>query len=868
MAFRSSSSSSASFTASVDAPAATLLNYPETLSFNPFQAPPTNLLALTSLQAPSLTQILPISHAPQFLSHLISFNDTELWFVAVDEQDRLKSLITHQITTDPMGDTLALCHQFPLMMKTEPNGLILLYFYVKVTVGDDATAPEEECVLFVWDENDSSGVGYDAHKVSKDQSLFIRHVWPNQKYHKLWAIALREDLRSEERYLVAEAEFSYVGRGNNKYDTVVKRDDDSVMYFQEYQLPIVFHGDTQRDWTSFFLKIDDTWNMATIHFVDGDEEAFSRKELTIEDMLPDDQKTASFDDYPFVFATSDSPPQLVMSDGLEHVFKVHTFNHEVTQTELSESFFVDNSTMIFKSLKEEKTIVYKCSPSSCAELTRAVEDEEAEIPISFSTDAAFYHADFTWNFFTHYDPLTNQELDSLQFFHVTQDKEVLTYNLKGNLSSPKNLIEDQDVKYLFSVGHGVVLKSNTDESAYFLVHPSNTRSSELVTTNLTIPNKKVLSVFPHPDHTSIIVVAKSDNDDVFIHYTSVSFAQGCSPACNTYGTRGSCNLATLQCDCLPGFEGDNCFDCQEADMIGVQCNFLCNDTNCLHGQCNEDKGLCECFSDIINGFWKDADSGNLHCSVCQTSHFDENDNCTSCREGWTNGVSDLCEVPVCFGIAGNNVSTVCAGHGSCSAPNRCECDQSAFAVDFWSGIDCSKATCFGYPADNPNACHGNGLCTGWNICECNSGFFGLDCDTFQPTRSTGLLIGIAAALGGTQLILIAGLILYTCGSYIRGGVSPSRGGRKFSVISGRRPVNLDIFSDGELLIDEEEDNLDNDFLRNEDLVEENQAESENQKQGQFDDEPEKKPTARPDASLDEDFGLNTDSDDDSQLILV
>ncbi len=71
----------------------------------------------------------------------------------------------------------------------------------------------------------------------------------------------------------------------------------------------------------------------------------------------------------------------------------------------------------------------------------------------------------------------------------------------------------------------------------------------------------------------------------------------------------------------------------------------------------------------------------------------------------------------CYGVKSDNVA-VCSGHGSCTAPDECKCDNG------WLGIDCSITHCFGVTSNLPNVCSGKGKCVRRNKCHCEEGFCG------------------------------------------------------------------------------------------------------------------------------------------------
>ncbi len=74
----------------------------------------------------------------------------------------------------------------------------------------------------------------------------------------------------------------------------------------------------------------------------------------------------------------------------------------------------------------------------------------------------------------------------------------------------------------------------------------------------------------------------------------------------------------------------------------------------------------------------------------------------------------------CYDVKSDN-EAVCSGHGSCTAPDECKCDNG------WMGIDCSITHCFGVTSNLLNVCSGKGKCVRRNKCHCEEGFCGHKC---------------------------------------------------------------------------------------------------------------------------------------------
>ncbi len=92
-----------------------------------------------------------------------------------------------------------------------------------------------------------------------------------------------------------------------------------------------------------------------------------------------------------------------------------------------------------------------------------------------------------------------------------------------------------------------------------------------------------------------------------------------------------------------------------------------------------------------------------------------------CNDGWT---GHDCSIASCFDVMSNETSVVCSGHGSCIAPDNCTCD------DGWIESNCSIPSivpCFGIYSDDTYVCSGHGSCIGEDRCKCDNGWMGVDC---------------------------------------------------------------------------------------------------------------------------------------------
>ncbi|KAG2377861.1 hypothetical protein C9374_008946 [Naegleria lovaniensis] len=91
-----------------------------------------------------------------------------------------------------------------------------------------------------------------------------------------------------------------------------------------------------------------------------------------------------------------------------------------------------------------------------------------------------------------------------------------------------------------------------------------------------------------------------------------------------------------------------------------------------------------------------------------------------CATGWT---GPFCDIPICWNKLATN-SSVCSGHGNCTAPNTCSCIQG------YSSLECTDYTCYGLRSTDTNVCSGNGDCSSPDNCTCRPKYMGDRCQEY------------------------------------------------------------------------------------------------------------------------------------------
>jgi hypothetical protein len=200
--------------------------------------------------------------------------------------------------------------------------------------------------------------------------------------------------------------------------------------------------------------------------------------------------------------------------------------------------------------------------------------------------------------------------------------------------------------------------------------------------------------------------------------------------CQNCSGVGTCNGLTGLCNCPTLYRGSRC----EMTCPDNAAGHVCND----HGTCNS-AGVCECFSDATNGFWKLGSTAldNQICAECQDDYRGSPTCTKACpkRMATVGGVTKL---------------WICSGAGVCSN-GACFCDSSSCgetceiaANTGECALPCASPNQWGASCSHVCTCvAGRGTCSagrgGDGSCRCLGGFVGanceIECDGNKPNPS-------------------------------------------------------------------------------------------------------------------------------------
>lgn len=708
-----------------------------------------------------------------FDSHLLVLNKKYLFYL--DGENKLY----HHIDLD-FENEIELCSEMPIMRNEEKNGAKLLYFFLKEAANNEVFKNNQDnfnnldtsfrCVLMIWDENEASEEVKEAFKVDFEKEIWVHKSIISQKFKTQWFISTLRFKSSP--YLLVKASYQFLVDQKSIYNRILRKNNQTYFEFDEYTYPLIYREENQKSFVllikekiidiNSMLKnelLDDSYKWVYINFndnisIDDEVELFN---FTI-NLDRFDKYLDSFELYPFIFLISNNNSYIIASNGLNSSL-VGTINETISNDLFIQNTIILNSTTLLTSIQNEGFIMhYLCSfENGC---TRTLDQFR---------NSTLYVSDFNWNFFpTDYESLSSNELDSMpKLLHMNSiDNGTQLIDLDFQLNSTIPLSPPGSM-FLFSIGRGIIFSIDNN---YYISYPENNFIQKI---KISLGDLIINSISPHLNHKSLFIIAQHTNyqneimnikwnykevhekiSDIYIYYGKISFARGCFPACNIFGSQ-DCNLNTLSCECKKKFIGDGCYDCEEEDTIGEQCNYKCNLDTCIHGKCNKDIGICECNFDNNHGFWKDeANQNTTHCTECYYERYNISSSCTKCQNGW-DLKGNQCILPICYGL--NNLSKdVCSGNGICTQPDKCQCIKNSFGEPIWISSDCSIPTCFQISANNDKVCNGNGKCQGWNYCQCNEGYSGQLCEKIITIResfiwnmlisSTFLLIEMISAI--------------------------------------------------------------------------------------------------------------------------
>ncbi|XP_033613974.1 platelet endothelial aggregation receptor 1 [Fukomys damarensis] len=212
----------------------------------------------------------------------------------------------------------------------------------------------------------------------------------------------------------------------------------------------------------------------------------------------------------------------------------------------------------------------------------------------------------------------------------------------------------------------------------------------------------------------------------------------CVPVCAQECVHGRC-VAPNQCQCVPGWRGDDCSSACAPEMWGLHCDQPChcgNSSSCdpVSGACSCPSGLQppDCLQPCTPGRYGPA--CQFQCQ-CHGAPCDPQTGACLCPPGRT---GPSCDVSCPWGTAGfscpptypcQNGGVFQARRGSCSCPPG------------WTGAVCSLPCPEGLHGPNCSQecrCHNGGLCDRFSgQCRCAPGYTGDRCREECPVGSFG-----------------------------------------------------------------------------------------------------------------------------------
>uniref|UniRef100_A0A7S1KPU2 EGF-like domain-containing protein n=1 Tax=Percolomonas cosmopolitus TaxID=63605 RepID=A0A7S1KPU2_9EUKA len=167
-------------------------------------------------------------------------------------------------------------------------------------------------------------------------------------------------------------------------------------------------------------------------------------------------------------------------------------------------------------------------------------------------------------------------------------------------------------------------------------------------------------------------------------------------------------------------------------ILGTRSTFIVTNDNMTHIVGKNDGyslgGTTSTYDSIVplfgTGFVKGRSVVSLSTSSTH-SVFIVEDNCFQ-----TGHVGPNCQIASCSAVLSNE-SSVCSSHGSCIAPESCNC------LEDYDGSNCELHTCYGVMNTNSSVCSAHGTCIDSDHCKCVDGYTGTTCQYAICNRIAG-----------------------------------------------------------------------------------------------------------------------------------
>ncbi|KAK3105544.1 hypothetical protein FSP39_000120 [Pinctada imbricata] len=305
------------------------------------------------------------------------------------------------------------------------------------------------------------------------------------------------------------------------------------------------------------------------------------------------------------------------------------------------------------------------------------------------------------------------------------------------------------------------------------------------------------------------------------------FGMNCTQTCSCSAQSTGCDPETGECNCLPGYTGEQCEHSCPRGTWGQGCNNVCKDVCSTMGTetCSPINGACRCkpgytgmncSSACPTGSWGrncvntctcngrgkcDLVTGSCDCdpgyngSSCQTvcsSTQSWGKRCShlcNCNGAPCNPVDGRCECPA--GKKGHHCEQECSAYYfgiNCVQPCRCQngaiCDKTTGACTCqpgWAGTFCENKCDDGYfgagcDQQCPVCYHGGSCDPATGQCQCAAGYTGINCQQMCPVGYYGVGCGSKCpSVCPHNCQPDVGVCKCTPGSCLNGGVCNSQG---------------------------------------------------------------------------------------------